>query len=99
MYENSKASLGDGLALIRLNSSTQLNALNGTRAKEMIEAAEKVETNPWIDCIAMTGDDDIFVEGTDTSEMAGVTASVMSSTNGKRYNTACLPQNALSISR
>lgn len=69
--------LDGGVALIRLNRPEVLNALNTRLAKEMAEAVRRVETDPDIGAMVVTGSERAFAAGADVAEMADMTAETM----------------------
>ena len=66
-----------GVALIRLNRPKVLNALNARLAVEMAEAVRRVEAEPGIGAIVVTGSESTFAAGADVAEMADMTAETM----------------------
>lgn len=66
-----------GVALIRLNRPEVLNALNTRLAVEMVEAVRRVEADPGIGAIVVTGSERAFAAGADVAEMADMTAETM----------------------
>lgn len=68
---------GSGVALIRLNRPGVLNALNSGLAVEMAQAIRRIEADPDIGAMVITGTDRAFAAGADVAEMADLTAERM----------------------
>ena len=65
------------IALIRLNRPKQLNALNAALAAQMVQAVQRIDADPAIGCMVITGNDKAFAAGADIAEMAEMTAQQM----------------------
>ena len=66
------------VVLLRINRPKQLNALNTTVAREMIEALTPYDKDPSVGCIVVTGNDQAFAAGADIGEMVDKTYKDMS---------------------
>lgn len=63
----------NGVAVVALNRPERLNALN-LEVKRMIEMAiEELDADPEVRVIVITGENDVFVAGTDIAEMRDMT--------------------------
>src|SRR4030095_11126803 len=60
----------DRVALIRLNRPQRLNALSDALADELKDALGKLDTDPAIGCIVITGSEKAFAAGADIGAMA-----------------------------
>ena len=70
-YENIKVEKKDGrVALITLHRPKALNALCTPLMNELNEAARKLDLDPEVGCIVLTGSDKAFAAGADIREMA-----------------------------
>jgi len=57
------------VVLVRINRPKQLNALNTTVAREIIENLAAYDKDPSVGCIVVTGNERAFAAGADISEM------------------------------
>ena len=72
MYSTLLFDLAEGIARITINRADKLNALNATVIGELALAAERVENDPAIRGVILTGaGSKAFVAGADISELAG----------------------------
>src|SRR5580704_7957691 len=62
------------LAIITLNRTDALNALNGKMVYEITEALSSFETRDSIRCVILTGSDRVFCAGADIKEMSSQSA-------------------------
>jgi enoyl-CoA hydratase len=58
------------IGVVRLNRPDKLNALDYDLMTQVIEALEKVDADPNIRCMLLTGDERAFAAGADINEMA-----------------------------
>src|SRR5688572_9163658 len=68
-------------ALVRLNRSKQLNALNGAVMDALCAALEELDRDDGVRAIVVTGNERAFAAGADIGEMAGATPIEMLITN------------------
>ena len=61
------------VGIIRFNRPQALNALNAALVAELIAALDRLEADPGIGCILITGSDKAFAAGADIKEMASKT--------------------------
>jgi enoyl-CoA hydratase len=61
-----------GVGLIRLDRPKALNALNRTLMRELTAAAARLDEDPAVGAIVITGSDRAFAAGADIAEMAGL---------------------------
>jgi enoyl-CoA hydratase len=59
-----------GVGLIRLNRPQVLNALSGRLMEELLDAAQRYDTDTDIGALVVTGSDKVFSAGADINEMA-----------------------------
>jgi enoyl-CoA hydratase len=72
MYSTLRFDVADGIARVTINRPDKLNALNVTVIAELADAAERVETDPAVSGVILTGaGTKAFVAGADISELAG----------------------------
>jgi enoyl-CoA hydratase len=72
MYSTVLFDVADGIARVTINRPDRLNALNVTVIAELAHAAERVETDPAVSGVILTGAGaKAFVAGADISELAG----------------------------
>jgi enoyl-CoA hydratase len=69
-YENILVETHGKVGLVRLNRPKALNALNSALIGELDQALEKLEADPNIGCIVLTGSDKAFAAGADIKEMS-----------------------------
>ncbi|MDO5620872.1 MAG: enoyl-CoA hydratase [Paracoccus sp. (in: a-proteobacteria)] len=69
-YQNLIVEIEDHVALIRLNRSEALNALNSALLTELGEALADADSNDKVRCIVLTGSDKAFAAGADIKEMS-----------------------------
>jgi enoyl-CoA hydratase len=69
------------IGVVRLNRPDKLNALDYDLMTQVIEALEKVDADPNIRCMLLTGDERAFAAGADINEMAGASAIEMDQRN------------------
>lgn len=67
------------VVLLRINRPKQMNALNTTVAREMIQELAPYDQDPSVGCIVITGNEKAFAAGADISEMVDKTYHDMSS--------------------
>lgn len=58
------------IGIVRLNRPDKLNALNVPTMTQVIEALERLDADPDIRCMLLTGDERAFAAGADINEMA-----------------------------
>lgn len=63
----------NGVGLITLNRPKALNALNHQLIAEVNQALDRLEKDPDIGCIVITGSEKAFAAGADIKEMADLT--------------------------
>ncbi|MCP5145939.1 MAG: enoyl-CoA hydratase/isomerase family protein [Gammaproteobacteria bacterium] len=74
----------NGIATVRINRARRLNALN-LEVKRLLEAAiTALGENSAVRVIVLTGDNDVFVAGTDIAEMRDMTSSTHADLNTGR---------------
>ena len=61
------------VGIIRFNRPQALNALNAALVAELIAAIDKLEADPNIGCLLLTGSEKAFAAGADIKEMANKT--------------------------
>jgi enoyl-CoA hydratase len=61
------------VGIIRFNRPQALNALNAALVAELIAAIDRLEADPGIGCLLLTGSDKAFAAGADIKEMANKT--------------------------
>ncbi|MFQ5430290.1 MAG: enoyl-CoA hydratase-related protein [Phycisphaerae bacterium] len=66
--------LEGAVAIVRLNRPDALNALNIKLMDTLIDALEKLDGDPSIRCIVVTGNEKAFAAGADIKEMADASA-------------------------
>ncbi|MGH7516896.1 MAG: enoyl-CoA hydratase/isomerase family protein [Gemmatimonadales bacterium] len=72
MYSTLLFDVVNGIARVTINRPDKLNALNVTVIAELAQAAERVETDPAVSGVILTGaGPKAFVAGADISELAG----------------------------
>ncbi len=72
MYSTLLFELSDGIARVTVNRPDKLNALNAAVIAELAQAAERIETDPAVRGVVLTGaGTKAFVAGADISELAG----------------------------
>lgn len=72
MYSTLLFEVVNGIARVTINRPDKLNALNVTVIAELAQAAERVETDPAVSGVILTGaGSKAFVAGADISELAG----------------------------
>jgi len=69
-YENILLETHDRVAMIRLNRPQRLNALSDALADELKDALGKLDADPAIGCIVITGSEKAFAAGADIGAMA-----------------------------
>ncbi|MFT9849765.1 enoyl-CoA hydratase-related protein [Aneurinibacillus sp. REN35] len=69
-YQFIKSSVNDNVGVITLYRPQALNALNLQFVDEIVEEIEKMDRNPMIACIILTGNERAFSAGADIDEMA-----------------------------
>jgi enoyl-CoA hydratase len=69
-YETILLSAEGPVAIIQLNRPQALNALNGRLMDELTAAIDRLEEDPAIRCIILTGSEKAFAAGADIPEMA-----------------------------
>lgn len=65
------------VALLRINRSARLNALNAAIAVELVTLAEELEADNSVGALVLTGSQRAFAAGADISEMAEMSAQEM----------------------
>ncbi|MGH7629623.1 MAG: enoyl-CoA hydratase/isomerase family protein [Gemmatimonadales bacterium] len=72
MYSTLLFDLTDGIARVTINRPDKLNALNAAVIAELAQAAERIDTDPAVRGVVVTGaGTKAFVAGADISELAG----------------------------
>ncbi|MBM7062821.1 enoyl-CoA hydratase [Pseudomonas sp. UL073] len=69
-YETLLLEIRERVALITLNRPKALNALNSQLIAELNQALDRLEADPAIGCIVLTGSPKAFAAGADIKEMA-----------------------------
>jgi enoyl-CoA hydratase len=72
-YETIIVEISDGVALITLNRTDALNALNSQLLDELSSAVEDADASDKVRCIILIGSDKAFAAGADIKEMADKT--------------------------
>ncbi|UVE19427.1 enoyl-CoA hydratase [Pseudomonas sp. LS44] len=72
-FETLLLDIRERVGLITLNRPKALNALNGQLIAELNQALDRLETDPSIGCIVLTGSQKAFAAGADIKEMAELT--------------------------
>lgn len=72
-YETILVDVQDRVALLTLNRGPALNALNSKMVSELNHALDRVDNDPAIGCIVITGSAKAFAAGADIKEMASLT--------------------------
>lgn len=70
-YQTIEVDRSEGVATIRLNRPSALNALNDRVLEEMLDAAVPLDRNPDIGCFIITGSEKAFAAGADIAELRG----------------------------
>jgi enoyl-CoA hydratase len=73
------------IALVRLNRPKVLNALSTDLMQELVECMTKLDTDPEVRVIILTGSDRAFAAGADITQM--VTATPIDQINDQRFRT------------
>ena len=60
----------DGFAIVAFNRPEVLNALNMAVMKELVDTLERLDDDPDVRCIVLTGNEKAFAAGADIKEMA-----------------------------
>lgn len=68
-YRNIKLDITDKVAILTFNRPDALNALNTPTATEALDAVQKVEQNPSVRVLVITGAGKAFIAGADIKEM------------------------------
>ncbi|SEI89821.1 enoyl-CoA hydratase [Azotobacter beijerinckii] len=71
-YQTLLLEFQERVALITLNRPQALNALNAQLIDELNQALDRLEANPQVGCIVITGSPKAFAAGADIKEMAGM---------------------------
>jgi len=71
-YETILVEQRDRVAVITLNRPKQLNALNVQMARDITDAAAKLDADDSVGCIVVTGNAKAFAAGADIKEMTGL---------------------------
>jgi enoyl-CoA hydratase len=69
-YETLLIEIKDQVALVRLNRTQALNALNSQLMQELADALSAMDHDPEVRCIVLTGSEKAFAAGADIKEMA-----------------------------
>ncbi len=72
-YETVLVEKRSAVTLVTLNRPQALNALNAALVAELIAAIDKLEADPNIGCLLLTGSEKAFAAGADIKEMANKT--------------------------
>ena len=72
-YETLLVEIRERVALITLNRPQALNALNSQLVGELNQALDRLEADPQIGCIVLTGSSKAFAAGADIKELADMT--------------------------
>nr|AEO27401.1 methacrylate hydratase [Pseudomonas sp. 19-rlim] len=72
-FETLLLEIQDRVGLITLNRPKALNALNSQLITELNQVLDRLETDPGIGCIVITGSSKAFAAGADIKEMADLT--------------------------
>src|SRR5438552_18011124 len=73
-YENILLAVDSPVATVTLNRPQALNALNAPLLSELVDALTKLDADPAVRCIVITGNEKAFAAGADIKEMADATA-------------------------
>ncbi|HEX9988638.1 MAG TPA: enoyl-CoA hydratase-related protein [Chloroflexia bacterium] len=76
-YELIKLSSDSAVTTIQLNRPEVLNALNLQLMDELILALERLESDPQVRCVIITGNERAFAAGADIKDMAEASATEM----------------------
>lgn len=72
-YQTLLLEIQERVALITLNRPQALNALNSQLVAELNQALDRLETDPQVGCIVITGSSKAFAAGADIKELADMT--------------------------
>lgn len=72
-YELIEVSIEEKVAILKINRPRALNALCDQLIAEMTDALDRLEANPEVSALILTGGLDVFAAGADLKEMAGKT--------------------------
>jgi enoyl-CoA hydratase len=75
MYQTFEYSVDDGIALVRLNRPTKLNAIDAVMVREFGELAANVRRDKAVKVLVFTGNGRAFCAGADISNLAGIASS------------------------
>lgn len=70
-YENLRVEREDGVARIRIDSTSHFNSVNLTMAEELLHAVTELGEDESVRCLALTGTDGVFCSGADLSLLEG----------------------------
>ncbi|OYT43974.1 crotonase [Thermoplasmatales archaeon ex4484_6] len=72
-YENLIIERDEGVAVVRINRPSALNALNLDTIKELTEVVREMEEDTNLKVVVLTGEGKAFIAGADIKQMAGFT--------------------------